>query len=222
MYVRQQKSCADAAWMISSEWAVVTDGFFSLSPRIAGAFLCGAMLVGIRRQTELHGGFPAGSAQWKLGLQGEEPELDQMVRAKPKSSASAAFAPAAVLVRWEGKSQCNCGKAHLFHSSSTLVERSPKYFILGHTKSLNQVNQSSSVSEEREGLLSPANTVCKWEGASGLVSVKLSKALLVAASFLTAFRRVLPCLQKIFQFYWNSSVFARHASQDSTLLFWYW
>ena len=50
------------------------------------------------------------------------------------------------------------GKAHLSHSSRALVELYPKYFVPGHTESLNQVNQASSISEEREGLISSANT----------------------------------------------------------------
>lgn len=58
----------------------------------------------------------------------------------------------------------------------------------------NQVNQASFIGEEREGLISPAKTQpCKWEAASGLVSVNLSKTSLVAASLLTAFGRVLLC-----------------------------
>lgn len=78
--------------------------FSSVTPHIAEAFPCRAMLVGIRRQTELPGGFSAASVHWKLRLQGEEPELDQTVRANPKSSTSAAWA-AAVPVGRSGKSQ---------------------------------------------------------------------------------------------------------------------
>lgn len=50
------------------------------------------------------------------------------------------------------------GKAHLAHTSKALVKLYPKYFVPGHIESLNQVKQASSVGEEREGLISPANT----------------------------------------------------------------
>lgn len=84
------------------------------------------------------------------------------------------------------------GKAHLSHSSRALVELYPKYLVPGHTESLNQVNQALAV-RRGKGWYPRLTQPCKWEGASGLVSVKLSKTLLVAALLLTAFRRVLLC-----------------------------
>lgn len=64
------------------------------------------------------------------------------------------------------------GKAQLSHSSRALIELCPKCFIPGHTESLNGVNEASSVSEEREGLVSPANAALQVRKSSGgLVSV---------------------------------------------------
>jgi len=53
------------------------------------------------------------------------------------------------------------GKAHFSCSSRALVELYPKYIVPGHTESLNEVNQASSVGEEREWLISPANTAAQ-------------------------------------------------------------
>lgn len=96
-----------------------------------------------------------------MGLWGEEPELDQMVRTKPKSFAFFVCWCCCCCHGGVGKKEVVTvadTKAHIAYVSKALVKLYPKYFVPGHTESLNQVKQAGYVNEEREGPIFPANT----------------------------------------------------------------
>ena len=62
-------------------------------------------------------------------------------------------------------------------------------------ETMNWEKAASCTSKERDGLTSLATTAM-WVGrSSGLASIKVSGARLIAASLLTAFRRVLLCYE---------------------------
>lgn len=139
----------------------MTDGLFSFFPRIAGGFPCRAMLVGIRKQIELPRGFSTASSTLKVGAPGRGARAGPNGEDKTKILCIFCFCWCCCCHSGVGKKELVTvagGKAHLAHTNKALVKLYPKYFVPGHIESLNQVKQASSVGEEREGLISPANT----------------------------------------------------------------
>lgn len=164
--------------------------FSSITPCIAEVFLCRAELVRIRKQTELPGGFSVASAHWKLRLQGEEPELDQMTRANAKIPCMFRIC-------------CCCCPGGVARVSdrhwweSTPLWQYFKYWVFcPRSHRMPESGEPLLPARRGKGWYFQLTQPCKRERASGPVSVKLSKTLLVAAPLLAAFRRVLLCRKK--------------------------